>query len=958
MKRPVRRLLIVDDDSVDLRQFCRLLKKGHRHDYEIVTAMDGGEAMAAVDAQRFDCILLDLHLPDISGLDFMTELTMRADDPSCAIIIVTGQVSQADAIDAMKRGAHDYLGKDELNRERLIAAIDNSIEKANLRNETESSHRATFDVNKQLAIEIEDRKRAEQEADEARLLAEQASQAKSSFLAHMSHELRTPMNGVIGMTALLMSTEMTSEQSEYALAIKRSGLHLLDLLNDILDLSKLEARCIELEQLPFDLEELIDETVEMVARKAAEKDVELCVMIDDSARRRFIGDPTRLRQVVLNLVGNAVKFTDVGHVTVTALADVAGDGDPTAGPSLRIEVTDTGVGMNEEAIGRLFETFRQADSSITRRFGGTGLGLAISRQLVELMGGAIDVKSTAGQGSTFAIELPMPRTDDIPVQPAAADALSGHRILVVDDFALSRGALKLQLERLGAVVKETEDGYSAVAELRRAEASGAGYDLALIDQVMPRMRGEALAKEIGTHPELAGLKIVLMSAIGVSSKIKDGERTLIHAVLSKPLSQRALINGLIRVLAPDSVQPVGACDTELAAAVAPDAAPRRVLLVEDNPINQQVAAGILKKSHFAVDVVEDGVEAIEAAGKTAYDLILMDLQMPNMGGVEATQRIRAMVGLSRVPIVAMTAHAMAGIREECLAAGMDDCITKPFDPRDFISVVRRWTSWQDANVAPPDNAPKKEDNAVIIDEQLFEALAQSMEPADFHALIARTPGRLQTRLDSLGISVRQGADLAAVAREAHSLIGAAGNVGGQALSLLARQLEEGAIQSDGASVAKLIDDIDRAGALTIAALRAKADVLGARRRLGVAARRAQGRVIRPAERRPLRRRSARALAPAAFPRGRPRPAPSDVLTSVKLLSDKGPRERACKARVRRKHVGRHVQCRGKYHRRGQQYRPGEDHARVPRHERPRHRQPRFPRHYLRHRQAFRHQDAA
>jgi signal transduction histidine kinase len=380
----------------------------------------------------------------------------------------------------------------------LERTIDRAIERRALQLVIEHSLQLMLKINTTLQKEIEKRKQLELTAAAAQEQAERANEAKTSFLTNMSHEIRTPMNGIVGMTGLLLETELSEEQRRFAAAIRRSANGLLGLLNDILDLSKLDVRRMTLD-IDFDLEELIDGTLEIVATKVEDKDIELCASIDGSALHFFHGDPTRLRQILLNLIGNAVKFTEAGCVTVHAYVVPAED-DRGNGPAmLRVDVIDTGIGLSAEGLSRLFKTFNQADSSITRRFGGSGLGLAISRQLAELMGGRIEVTSNLGEGSTFSIVSGLPRGMPAEV-PTWMHRLEHRRVLIVDDHEVARCALRRQLERVNIDVTEALDGFSAFAELRRAGVAGRGFDAVLIDQIMPGMSGEELAQDIDRLP--------------------------------------------------------------------------------------------------------------------------------------------------------------------------------------------------------------------------------------------------------------------------------------------------------------------------------------------------------------------------------------------------------------------------------------------------------------------------
>jgi signal transduction histidine kinase/HPt (histidine-containing phosphotransfer) domain-containing protein len=822
MEEPRRKLLIIDDSSDDHHLYRRLLGQAQRHAYDIVVAATAVDGLAAATQQDVGCILLDVNLPGRSGLDLLSDMLERFHDTLCAIVVITGDGSESIAVEAMQRGAQDYLSKNRLAADMLERTIDRAIERRALQLQLSHSLQLSTETNAMLQKEIEERKVLELTAAAAQDQAERANEAKTAFLTNMSHEIRTPMNGIIGMTSLLLETELSEEQRQFAAAIRHSANGLLGLLNDILDLSKLDVRRMTLENIDFDLEALIDGTLEIVATTAVEKDIELCAWIDDSALHHFHGDPTRLRQILLNLIGNAVKFTEVGCVTVHAHV-VPPDDDGRDGPAmLRVDVIDTGIGLSAEGLSRLFGKFAQADTSITRRFGGSGLGLAISRQLAELMGGRIEVASTVGEGSTFSLVIGLPRGMPTAV-PAWMHRLARRRVLIVDDHEGARRALRRQLERVSIEVTETLDGFSAFAELRRADVAGRGFDAALIDQIMPGMSGEELAQDIDNVPALAAVKLILMSPLGIAVKTDAARSARIDAVVTKSPSHKAVIACLDRLLFPgETLMPKE--ETGLLMDESPETRKKsgtRILLVEDNVINQQVASGILKRAGYVIDVVDDGLAAIDAAQNGNYDLILMDLQMPKMGGVEATTVIRKIAGYQHTPVIAMTAHAMRETRDECVRAGMDDHLVKPFDPREFLAMVRRWASVTETHssgkVPEPANDPA---TPPILDDDHLAQLCASMDASDFDDLIARAPARLQDRLGRLDRAFASG-DFETLEREAHTLIGGAGNIGAKALSVLAFELETSSSERDRDKVDELMRAIAKKAPATLAALQSR-----------------------------------------------------------------------------------------------------------------------------------------
>jgi signal transduction histidine kinase/CheY-like chemotaxis protein len=558
------------------------------------------------------------------------------------------------------------------------------------RNEFGEATRATG-----TCLDITERKAAEQALIEAHGRAEAASKAKSEFLAVMSHEIRTPMNGVLGMAELLRDTKLDKIQREYLESILDSGRCLLTIINDILDFSKVEAGKLELKPGPFDLEQTVHDLIRLLLPKAEEKGVELILDYHPENPKQLVGDAGRIRQVLLNMVGNAIKFTSQGHVLVSIRREKESQWEA----RLHFDIEDTGIGISLEDQKRLFDSFSQVDTSSTRQFGGTGLGLAISRKLVGLMGGEISLESTPGKGSHFSFTLQLPCGEDLFATPTPRLDLSHLRVLIVNDNPLNRKVLRELLESFGMEVLGVDSGKEAVVQLRTAAASDRPFDLAILDHFMPNRDGEGLAREIKKDRALAALPLVLLTAGGQEKDDRYYMAAGFAGYLVKPVLPENLRGTLFRILRPY------ATDSES------DPSPRhginegqresdtevkysgKVMLAEDVPVNQRVATIMLQKLGLEVTLAENGRQVLERWREGGYDLIFMDCQMPELDGYKATEEIRkeeAQSGKQRIPIVALTANAMESDPKRCLDSGMDDYIAKPFRGRDLAGAIERW----------------------------------------------------------------------------------------------------------------------------------------------------------------------------------------------------------------------------------------------------------------------------
>ena len=682
-----------------------------------------------------------------------------------------------------------------------------------------------------VARDVTQHKRSAEALRLAREAAEAANHAKSSFLARMSHEIRTPMNGVLGMTELLLETGLSPTQRKYAETVQRSGQNLLGIINDLLDFSKIEAGKLELENVDMDLRRTVEDVVELLAERAHSKGLELACSIPAHLVTTVKGDPLRVGQILTNLVGNAIKFTEQGSVVIRA----SSVGEAANKVTLRFEVTDTGVGISAEAQSRIFDEFSQADGSTTRKHGGSGLGLAISKQLVEMMGGSIHVDSALGAGSTFSFTATFEKQEATVAEPRSTPMgmLTGVRALIVESTAVHRGILHAQMSNWGMTNRVAATPDQALQLLGEAGAQGAPYDIVIIDLGLPGLDSLDFARKIRARADLSNVRVVMLTRRQVD--VRNAREAGIDACLSKPVRQTVLYECLVNVMAGQAQETVAVPAAPEPVNIAPANLRGSVLLVEDNLINQQVALGILQIQGYNVTVVNNGREALDAYAHGAFDLILMDCHMPEMDGFEATREIRELERAAgsgkRVPIVALTANAMAHDREECLNAGMDDHLSKPFSMQTLQDMLDRWIRHPEGKMAPAKSSPAPAAAAAaVLDRNVLQQLGKVLTNGK-PELLTRVINLYLTESPKILHKLRQAArasDAPEIARSAHSLKSSSANVGAKVLSRYCEDIEASARRADTEAARTILAKIESEHDSVLSALSAEFDLLAAK----------------------------------------------------------------------------------------------------------------------------------
>ncbi|MBF0379972.1 MAG: response regulator [Magnetococcales bacterium] len=780
-------ILLVDDEPAIIQALASELRL---QSHTVFTASSGKDGLEIINNNNIDILITDLRMPGMDGLELLSKVAEL--NSEIQAIVLTGYGDMQNAVEALNRGASGYMLKPPDLKE-LSIHIEGCLKKSALNRELRQK-------NKDLEDEIEKRRQAEISMKQSKEAAETANRAKSAFLANMSHEIRTPMTAIIGLSDLAIKAELSPKVRDYLNKIKSSSYSLLSLINDILDVSKIEAGRLQLDSAPFNLEEIFERLADVFKKQVSDKGLELVQSLPENNACHLIGDSVRLEQVLINLLGNAVKFTKEGEIVIK----VSIIEESTDHINLSFSVSDTGIGMDSDRIPKLFSAFVQADDSTTRKYGGTGLGLTICKHIVEMMGGKFKVESTPGKGSVFSFTTVFKRSKGKrkPRLGLPKD-LHSMKVLVCDDNKVARETLRDDLETLSFQPTLVESGPLALEELEKAKKAGEPFPLVLMDWRMPEMDGIETAGIILQDKDCP--RIIMLTAFGRDEVSKKAIEAGVHAFLSKPATRSLLYEAIISIFNRDMTDTfTNKKDDQNREEFTLKFTSTRVLLVEDNAINQQVIREILENVGIEVEMASNGLDGVEKVQASTFDLILMDIQMPEMDGYTATGKIRQMPDFEKIPIIAMTAYAMEGDRVKCLAAGMNDHVAKPIDKKQLFAALQKWLP-----LSKQSKSQVVASSSVQIEEQPFGGELPGIDTDTGLSQVDNNSQLYRTLLIKFsdefndvvkhverGLTGHRSEDPENARRHVHTVRGLAGNLGMVELTKAATELENSIIKED------------------------------------------------------------------------------------------------------------------------------------------------------------------